>query len=102
MVGLAKCWYECNLFAKFKVLCPVTKGFGERKYIPDWMESLRSNGSAPLRAKHFLITWFRSARLAVCFCNCQSALPGILVCFKCGLVEKEGVSDKCQGKRREA
>lgn len=97
-------WYECNLFAKFKVLNLglVTKGFRERRYIPGRTESLGSDGSSPVRAKHLLITWFRSTRLSVSFCNCQSALPRVVVCFKCGPLGKEGVSDKCQRKRRKA
>lgn len=67
-----------NLFAKFKVLNlgPVTKCFWERKYIPgragkQWLSSVR--------AKHLLMTWFRSARLSVCCYSYQSALSGILV-----------------------
>ena len=104
LAWLSVCWYECNLFAKFKVLnlCLVTKGFRERKYIPGRTKSLGSDSSPPVRAKHLLITWFRSTRLSVCFCKCQSTLPGVLVCFKCGPLGREGVSDKCQRKRRKA
>lgn len=46
-------------------LGPVTKGFTERKHIPDRIESLGSDSSVPVRAKHLLITWFRSTRLSV-------------------------------------
>lgn len=80
-------------------LGPVTKGFMERKHIPDRTESLGSDSSVPGRAKHLLITWFRSTRLSVCFCYCQSALPRVLVCFKCGPLGRKDASDKCQRRK---